>query len=358
MHTELPDLDDLTGLAGPGTPVAHDYAEISTQTYLEITTDVWHMVPLRQKNGFERVAADIWAVNDWYLAENTLPAMLIQMEKEHLQDIGSTVNFERAFGGGQSCYIYDDGEVLKTASGELVSFDRVRPHKCLSPSETSQTVNFPRELIGLPTGTHVPIPMIDATCCIGQIIHSELDDIFAALKRGPTALATIKLDRLAACLKIALGANPQREDVRTHARQALFRQICLFIERNLEQVDLSKALLLDQFGVSRATLYRMFEPLGGVRNYLTYRRAMAALFELSEASAERGSTIRVCERWNFSSPANFNRSIQRLFGNSPRALLGGGASAPNGVSMTTFKHDYVSSIYDLEGSDALEAVAA
>ncbi len=171
-------------------------------------------------------------------------------------------------------------------------------------------------------------------------------------------MKNIKLDRLAACLKIALGAHPQREDVRAHARQALFRQVCLFIERNLERVELSTNMLLSQFGLSRATLYRMFEPLGGVRNYLMYRRAMAALIDLSEVNAERGSVLRVCERWNFSSPANFNRSIQRLFGNSPRALLGSSAPTNDEVSLTAFKHDYVSSIYDLEDSDGLDAVAA
>ncbi|MEL7113396.1 MAG: hypothetical protein AAGK93_10740, partial [Pseudomonadota bacterium] len=110
--------------------------------------------------------------------------------------------------------------------------------------------------------------------------------------------------------------------------------------------------------LSRATLYRMFEPLGGVRNYLMYRRAVAALFDLAEAKAERGSVLRVCERWNFSPPANFNRSIQRLFGNSPRALIGKRTSGTSATPTSPFKLDYVSSIYDLEDSDDLEAVAA
>ncbi|MEO0452292.1 MAG: AraC family transcriptional regulator [Pseudomonadota bacterium] len=358
MQTELPDLDELTGLAGPGISVDFEQANISPQLYFEMTRDVWHMVQLRQKGGYESITADIWNVGDWFIAHNTLPAFLTRMERCHLQDVGAFVNFERAFGGGDTCFIYEDGEVYKTGPGQIDSFDRSRSYQCVSPSETSEVVSFPRELIGLPTDVHVPIPAIHATTSIGQIIHSELDDVFASLKRGQAALPQIKLDRLAACFKIALGANPQREDVRAHARQALFRQVCLFIERNLERVELSTATLLDQFCLSRATLYRMFEPLGGVRNYLMYRRAMAALFDLADAKAERGSVLRVCERWNFSSPANFNRSIQRLFGNSPRALIGKRTSGTSATPTSPFKLDYVSSIYDLEDSDDLEAVAA
>lgn len=358
MRTELPDLDELTGLAGPGISVDFEQANISPQLYVEMTRDVWHMVPLRQKGGYERVNADIWSVGGCFISDNVMPAMLTRMEKRHLQDVGALVNFERSFGGGDSCYLYEDGEVYKTGAGQLDSFDRIRSFQCASPSEQTQVISFPREQIGLPTDVHVPIPAIHATTSIGHIIHSELDDVFASLKRGQAALPQIKLDRLAACFKIALGANPQREDVRAHARQALFRQVCLFIERNLERVELSTATLIEQFGLSRATLYRMFEPLGGVRNYLMYRCAMAALFDLSDAKAERGSVLRVCERWKFSSPANFNRAIQRLFGNSPRALIGDRTSDTTAAPTSPFKLDYVSSIYDLDDNDGLEAVAA
>ncbi|MEL6756151.1 MAG: hypothetical protein AAFP81_06915, partial [Pseudomonadota bacterium] len=253
MRTELPDLDELTGLAGPGISVDFEQANISPQLYVEMTRDVWHIVPLRQKGGYERVNADIWSVGGCFISDNVMPAMLTRMEKRHLQDVGALVNFERSFGGGDSCYLYEDGEVYKTGAGQLDSFDRIRSFQCASPSEQTQVISFPREQIGLPTDVHVPIPAIHATTSIGHIIHSELDDVFASLKRGQAALPQIKLDRLAACFKIALGANPQREDVRAHARQALFRHICRFIEANLENSELSTGMILKQFGVSRAT---------------------------------------------------------------------------------------------------------
>ena len=162
----------------------------------------------------------------------------------------------------------------------------------------------------------------------------------------------------AACLKIALGVPAQREDVRTHARAALLRQICSFIDNNLERADLSAATLLNNFGVSRPTLYRMFEPLGWVRNYLTYRRVVSALFELADATNERGLVRRVCDRWNFSSPSNFNRTVQSLFGNSPGALLGLNEQRFTDASESSrFKKSFISTRYDI-GVDTVVAAAA
>ena len=123
-------------------------------------------------------------------------------------------------------------------------------------------ISLPRAQIDLQTDTSATLPSITESSAIGHILVSEWDDLFTTLKTGRGMLPNIKRERFVACLKIALGADPQREDVRVHARQALFRQICLFIERNLQRLDLCTSFILDQFGVSRATLYRMFEPLG------------------------------------------------------------------------------------------------
>lgn len=355
-EVHLPDLDELTGAPSTDHPVFHQFADISPNQWAEISRDVWFIQPLQERNGFDRVKADIWATEDWFLSENEIPAMLSQAESHHLQDVGPQINFERTL-SGEWHFLYDDGESLKGGRGTIECFDRVRRFQCVSSSEWNQVISLPRTQIDLPTDTSASLPSISHASAIGQILVSEWDDLFATLKRGRGVLSNVKRERFAACLKIAFGANPQREDVRIHARQALFRQICLFIERNLQRLDLSSATLLDQFGVSRATLYRMFEPLGGVRNYLTYRRAAAALFALSELKAERGATLQVCERWGFSSPANFNRTVQRLFGNSPRALFRRGAAAPAGPT-TDFGQTYVSTVYDLDSSEAVELAAA
>ena len=65
-----------------------------------------------------------------------------------------------------------------------------------------------------------------------------------------------------------------------------------------------------------------------------------------------------CERWSFSSPANFNRTIQRLFGNSPKALLFSSDSIERQrFAPTDFIEDYRAVRYHGDG-DSLAALAA
>ncbi|MEM9842024.1 MAG: helix-turn-helix domain-containing protein, partial [Pseudomonadota bacterium] len=72
---------------------------------------------------------------------------------------------------------------------------------------------------------------------------------------------------------------------------------------------------------SRAGLYRMFEQQGGVRHYITERRAVRAVLELSQGAQTRGAVQDAADRWGFSSGPNFNRVIKRMFGVTPGALL-------------------------------------
>lgn len=125
-----------------------------------------------------------------------------------------------------------------------------------------------------------------------------------------------------ACVKIALGVHPQREDVRAHARAALNELIYRHIEDNLGDPDLTPGSLLEAFGVSRSSLFRMFEPRGGVRNYIMERRAIRAVLDISTSPPERGVLREISEKWGFSTQPNFNRTIQRLFGASPGRLFG------------------------------------
>lgn len=348
---EFPDPDQFSG--GPEALIntIHEPIDISAKLFAQSTAEARDVIPLHQKDGFDRVTGHMWAVDDWLFSEVRMAPMLFRVEPHHLQDAGSILNIGRAI-RGEHRVVFETGASIVTRSDVLDFGDRQTQYKSISSDQVTQDLTFPRAALGIPNGQAISLPSIYKASSAGRLVFSEWNDLFESLRRGEHGLKRAQLFRFAACLKIALGVPPQREDVRRHVRQALFRQICLFIEYNLERADLSAAMLLERFGVSRATLYRMFEPLGGVRNYLTYRRAIAALFDLSDEKAERGFVRRVCDRWQFSSPTNFNRKIQVLFGNSPGALLGLGArSRVRDPESSPFKKTFISARYDLGASD-------
>lgn len=184
--------------------------------------------------------------------------------------------------------------------------------------------------LGYNPDLHPPNLAISRQSTIGQMVHACMDNLFRPLVDKQSALRESAVDKFIACLKIALGAPPERGDVRNHARAALFDLICQHIEKNLGSPDLSTASILRDFGVSRASLYRMFEEFRGVRNYIKDRRVVRAMIEISRRPEARGAISRAADRWGFSSHANFNRSVHRLYGRTPSAAF---ASVPRNASV-------------------------
>lgn len=357
MHFDIPDPARMTGAERVMLPIHREHVDVTAHEFAVGTANAWHLTPLQTKDGFGRVGGTLCVVGDWLLSEISMPPALLQIDSCHLVEGATHIDLERYTSGEERGREAGDN-TLQSKPGSIQFCDQQHSLESIASARCVQDITLPRALLDLPEDESVTAPNLTATSGIGQLVFAEWDALYDHIKSGARALSQDQLNRFASCVKIAMGLNPQREDVRAHARDALFRQICRYIEAHLEDPHLSTSMILDQFGVSRATLYRMFEPLGGVRNYLTERRAAAALFFLSKSQGRRGFVRGACERWGFSSPANFNRTIQRLFGNSPKALL----FSRDGVGRNAnVANDFVTDFLAIRhngGTDALDAVAA
>jgi AraC-like DNA-binding protein len=124
--------------------------------------------------------------------------------------------------------------------------------------------------------------------------------------------ATIEL--LGACLAMEAG----RTDFGVRESPVLMRARN-YVEHNLLEPSLNPAKVSEALGVSRSTLYRLFEPLGGVTAFIWERRlhlARAAL--LDPKRARRISEIAF--QCGFSSEAHFSRSFRKAFNIRPSDL--------------------------------------
>ncbi len=124
---------------------------------------------------------------------------------------------------------------------------------------------------------------------------------------------------LAACLGPALasgeteGAEPQRR-VLDIARRERVRRL---IRANLGAHTLGPRMLCRAAGVSRSTLYRLFEPSGGVAAAIQRERldvAYAALTDPSDARPIRD----IAESLAFADASTFSRAFRAAFGCTPR----------------------------------------
>lgn len=292
--------------------------------YIAITADAWDANPLAIETGRSGMVGQGWQIGPCLLSSFRTGPFVWETTAAHLQNERPLVALERCLSGIEFCqYPNADLEDYHSPPGEIHICNEAIVERSIGTALQAQEIILPREMIGLSPTRPAGYAVISEESMIGRIIYAEWDAMFAAVYSGQNAFSKQAIDRFSAGVKIALGVPPEREDVRAQARELMRRQIQRHILVNLEKPGLSTGTILNCFGLSRASLYRMFEPLGGIRTYITYLRASKALLEIWDAGLNHGSVTAARERWSFSSGNDFNRTVRRLFGNSPKRLLSG-----------------------------------
>lgn len=93
-----------------------------------------------------------------------------------------------------------------------------------------------------------------------------------------------------------------------------------FIDANLARADLEPALLMREFSLSRATLYRMFEPIGGVAAFILERRLHRAFQTITSADAGVPRIKQLALELGFRHPSAFSRAFKKQFGVTPQEV--------------------------------------
>ncbi|MDQ1078127.1 helix-turn-helix domain-containing protein [Pseudoroseomonas cervicalis] len=217
---------------------------------------------------------------------------------------------------GDVC-ILDMAQTLHTSAEDFENITLVMPRASLAP-----LVPKPEALHGVvveggtPLGRLLGEHLVGLQECGGQLTQAEAQ---------PLLQATAML--VAACATPVLAARQEGHAPVHTPSLVLIRR---FIESNLAAPQLSPEMLTRQFGVSRPTLYRLFEPYGGVASYIRRRRLERCFQEITAAVPERRRIAEIAYGWGFRNEAAFSRSFREAFGMSPREARLAGGTRPAG----------------------------
>lgn len=127
--------------------------------------------------------------------------------------------------------------------------------------------------------------------------------------------------------------NALLEDRRPVANSPVTRDtIQQFLSTRLrDNIDVDH--LCEHFGVSRSTLYRLFEPLGGVRHYIISARLDRCYSDLRLADRTSTRVADVAIFWGFTEASSFSRTFRNRFGVPPSRILGAGLAREEGVAL-------------------------
>lgn len=114
------------------------------------------------------------------------------------------------------------------------------------------------------------------------------------------------------------GTTATVENAPRAAATSLLTRAKMQIENNLHRHELSAEAVCGLMQISRASVYRLFEPYGGVRAYIQERRLRRAASDLTYIHNAQRPIYDIAFHWGFTSEAHFSRAFKRRFGATPR----------------------------------------
>jgi AraC-like DNA-binding protein len=292
-----------------------------------IMGEIYEVLPSTFENEAAfRAKLSLWSLAGIHVTEGTFSPQQFARSARRVRRDGFdhyTVLLHR---GGQ--WLADTGDrSIKSADGRLCILDFARPVVTDVTWNDSITLSRPREMLDRvlpPRDLHGLTPdgagagllrdfMVSLTSRIGDLTVSEAPHVAAACS-----------NLLAACLtpSRATIANAQPE-----LEAMAYRRAKQLIDANLHNPRWGAEELRLALGISRSTLYRVFERFGGVAEHIRARRLVRAHDLLTETQGQRrvSEIARLC---GFANDTHFSRAFRQAYGYTAREAMAFGASGP------------------------------
>ncbi len=214
---------------------------------------------------------------------------------------------------------------LDIGPGDICLFSFTSPADIWSLSGFSTALALTRALLAplLAQPESVSGTVLRRGSPMGDILFGQVRSSLEAAERlqlihGPGLAAST-----AAMIAVCFGpSSDRRHDQGKRLRAASLVAIKRHIEDSLHVVDLGAEHLIDMFGLSRAALYWMFAPLGGVAQFIRNRRLRRAFSELATGETDQDRIDELARRIGFTSASVFSRAFKAAYGLSPSEVRG------------------------------------
>lgn len=224
-------------------------------------------------------------------------------------------------------FIQGDGHrIVRTAgreivlmAGDVLLMEMGRPCWSFASSGTSNSLYLPRDLIrdALPKFEYPHGLILRNGGC--KLLADHIQTMAAHLPDYAPESISFLVDATRNLAMACLAASQNLSTPTPPIEIALRRTIERHIEANLADPSLSATSICQVFGISRSTLYRLFDLHAGVANFIKRRRLQHVRSILMKAHDVR-TLAEIAEEFGFTSSAHFSRSFREAFGYSPSDL--------------------------------------
>jgi len=230
-------------------------------------------------------------------------------------------------------YCWHGSTGIRTKASDLVVPSGVPYLWSFGDESESQRTEVDRIQILLPRDTHAEMAsLLDAST--GSALNSPLGHLLGEylvlLDRWLPRLKSEELPPMTAAVRSMIFACVAPSADRIVIADSEIGRVNLerarrAVRNNLKSPSLSPTSLSTIVGISRSTLYRLFEHIGGVCHYIQYQRLLAGYSALSDPE-NRQSIQSISTDFCFTDPSTFSRAFKREFGQSPSDVRSAAAS--------------------------------
>ncbi|MDN5874915.1 MAG: helix-turn-helix domain-containing protein, partial [Sinobacteraceae bacterium] len=219
-----------------------------------------------------------------------------------------------------SCQGNQGSRVVEAQAGDICLFDLSRPVEIHLSQCRALTLTVPHKLLA-PTTRLDQLAVgnvIRGNTPAGKVLGHYLRSVWQKLPAASVSDGWRINQMLQGCVAGLFSHGPM-DDAKARAalQHADLEYIRAYIDTHLANPSLGVEHLCRRFNYSRARLYQVFRPLGGVAAYIRQVRLARCL---SELSALGGTTTRiqdVSQRWGFPHYSQFCRQFRRAYGVAP-----------------------------------------
>jgi AraC-like DNA-binding protein len=226
---------------------------------------------------------------------------------------------------------YHGSQAMTVATGDIVLLDSIQPmHIWVHGDEELLSLAIPNEMLlavldGRFAPVHHIVPAADpAAVLLRQALVSAWQQLPGMSPAGAGSVEAMLVGALAGLLRTET-TRPGRQDRPPAVEPASLAVVRAHIDRHLHEPALGAETLCQRFRCSRASLYRLFAPLGGVAGYIRQQRLERCHADLL-ATRPGDSVGRIALRWGFASEHHFSRLYRTAFGMKPSEALAKGQS--------------------------------
>jgi len=301
----------------------------ATGTPAQDQFEVWHesTAPLfdtgRAAEGPFSAGASCYLVDTLLFTRVHFGRMRFRREPRHLRNAESDAITLQLYRAGSINGQLDDGTPLHMGPDRISLHDFSHCYTGIGETSEQYGIVIPRHLIPEHDRIRRCSPMfswpLDSPA--GRLLSAVLSQIWQDLPRASIADASTICSGLIGLLNGLLAGAPTPEE-RAEIERAGLAAMKRYLNAQLHRADLGVDELCGVFNCSRATLYRLFQPDGGVKTYLRDQRLGRCFQELGSCGRERGERVRhVAERWGFTDMSHFHRLFKQRYELTPVEVM-------------------------------------